>query len=674
MVVYICFLIFFSSWLLLNNGIAQTGQDDANSGQDAPGFVDDEVCPDFIPINLDVTYTSTLGASLTEGESEDVDAMDCFSLVPIDNSPGYLRTTVSFIDHDTIPSFKMILSYKDIGMITSSNTEVDFFLPITKSDQIIIQFDGFRRYSSGWGDPEYELLTYQFSFSFTEEAVNEQNDGGFGMDAPDTSVLDFPEVNFDETYFGQIGYGQITGEGLADEMDIYEINIEERGFFTISVTATTTSTGDEPEYNGYKFIQLEKDMDQIPDWHYSYRFYLDGITINHISTESPETSGFIRAIEEPGTYYIIWSNEYSELFDVNYLFTTSFEPDPLLPQNDGNYRSDAPWFVGINYDPIVSPLKSVVHELNTTIVGTIGTTLNEGDSLDTQDAYLLPNIYYGTLEIDVEFIDNVNQTDELNIRLLQDFCSTSADDRHENEYIFSYIATPSSYNKNFVDASQSQCINTDGIYYKLILSTEDEFINYRIRLNYILDVTEIQEDEHSERLYMNSELILTIGGLIASLSIAGYFVNTRLINDIIKISKNVEVVVKEIFNGKTAGFLLLGQNFVGKDNINEIVLREDFPPELLQERFLLHPVRLAMCKILANNPQITSSDLRIRLGISWGDYTGHTKALGEKGYILLEDKIIDGIKKQVISLEPLGITKFRNLVDLLDDYLDETIL
>lgn len=115
------------------------------------------------------------------------------------------------------------------------------------------------------------------------------------------------------------------------------------------------------------------------------------------------------------------------------------------------------------------------------------------------------------------------------------------------------------------------------------------------------------------------------------------------------------------------------QNPLGKVENSYIVLGDNFPPELLKEKFLLHPVRLAIFKILTNNIQMSSSELRLRLGISWGDYSSHTKALTKTGYIRLEDKMIDGLKKQVISLELSGITKYRYLVGLISEYLDESI-
>lgn len=139
------------------------------------------------------------------------------------------------------------------------------------------------------------------------------------------------------------------------------------------------------------------------------------------------------------------------------------------------------------------------------------------------------------------------------------------------------------------------------------------------------------------------------------------------------VSDSVAGLIDQILSNKLTSFLLIGQSFASKVDKDKFSQEEDFPPELMKEKFLLHPVRLAILKILMSNTQITSAELRSRLDINWGDYANHTKALSQREYIILEDKIIDNTKKQVIFLTPIGISKYRYLIDLLLEYLGDEL-
>ena len=75
--------------------------------------------------------------------------------------------------------------------------------------------------------------------------------------------------------------------------------------------------------------------------------------------------------------------------------------------------------------------------------------------------------------------------------------------------------------------------------------------------------------------------------------------------------------------------------------------------------------------LLVDNVEIASRNLRDSLGLSWSDFSTHTTALRKKGYIMAFDKFEDGLVKQYMSLEPEGVKRYTELVDLLLNFLDE---
>ncbi len=547
---------------------AQTSQNDANSGFDAPGSSSISWnYQDLVPIEFDTLYTARLGTTLQANQSvadmgyeEDIeDLADVFTLGLKTYKEGYIHVSVSF-DSFVDTSFGMVTvffnnAHESLDVIGYFDTELhgnignsfDFNVPnIAFNEEFDNNNNQFQK-RIGMGFSlccQQELVDYEFLISYVEGKFNNQNDGGSGSDAPSpnqqAAYHPLEIMSFEQTIIGKIGTGRVNIEGRFDRVDLYKLNINETGYLTIGTSVNVE--GGTPQY----------DRSLYPPWRGQYNriagkdhigleieddgnWWLDNANFSKLGYPGDFQESI--AIGQPGFYFI--KCDYPNQLNVNYTISLSFAPATVLPSED--------------------PLQPFV------------------------------------------------------------------------------------------------------------ILTDEEKSLLRDVLN--------ENDEKREQLELKSAgLILTIGGLIGGISLMGYFVNTHALNGNINISKKTGGVLKEIFDGKTTGFLLLGQKLSRKDDVNEIIFREDFPPELLQERFLLHPVRLAMCKILKNNPQITSSELRTRLDIGWGDYTGHTKALSEKGYILLEDKIIDNIKKQVISLEPLGIIKFRNLVNLLDEYLDETIL
>ena len=80
--------------------------------------------------------------------------------------------------------------------------------------------------------------------------------------------------------------------------------------------------------------------------------------------------------------------------------------------------------------------------------------------------------------------------------------------------------------------------------------------------------------------------------------------------------------------------------------------------QLFQYSFLLNPIRLVIIKILHDGDQVTSSELRKIMNISWGKFTSHIDALVEKGYISSFQHFINGSPKRVFCIEPIGRRAF----------------
>jgi basic membrane protein A len=199
---------------------------------------------------------------------------------------------------------------------------------------------------------------------------------------------------------------------------------------------------------------------------------------------------------------------------------------------------------------------------------------------------------------------------------------------------------------------------------------------------------EIQIDYESDTLTeepLDEELNLNIatGAIVLGTSLAGFGVAGWYFAKISQkpVSKKVGLslthgtrrVVQNVFGGYTSSYLVIGANFVNREKLDPD-LEKQFPAKILKHKFLLHPVRLAMCKMLAENSRMTSSELREELGIPWGDFSNHTRSLRQKNFIYQEDVIVDGSVKQVISLEELGRKAYDELILLLIDFIDKSPL
>ena len=77
-------------------------------------------------------------------------------------------------------------------------------------------------------------------------------------------------------------------------------------------------------------------------------------------------------------------------------------------------------------------------------------------------------------------------------------------------------------------------------------------------------------------------------------------------------------------------------------------IRKAVPRVVWSFKFFLHPTRPALMKLLYENLDLTSIDLKDILELSWNEFYSHSYSLEKKGYIIIEDKFVDNPKLQVL--------------------------
>jgi len=131
-------------------------------------------------------------------------------------------------------------------------------------------------------------------------------------------------------------------------------------------------------------------------------------------------------------------------------------------------------------------------------------------------------------------------------------------------------------------------------------------------------------------------------------------------------------IVKELFKSQTIlYYTLIGQSKITDEELESNV-KKAVPSNFLEYRFLFHPVKLAIVKLLYENLEFTSIELKNILEISWNDFHTHASALRKKGYIRMEDEFVMGVKRQMLRIEDKGIQEYKTMIDLLHLFLDNS--
>ncbi|MFV2014340.1 MAG: transcriptional regulator, partial [Candidatus Heimdallarchaeota archaeon] len=146
--------------------------------------------------------------------------------------------------------------------------------------------------------------------------------------------------------------------------------------------------------------------------------------------------------------------------------------------------------------------------------------------------------------------------------------------------------------------------------------------------------------------------------------ISSYLENYNLLGFLVTHANNVnninialfidDVSVLSIYSTSSSLFFIVNQAQVKEKEISP-ELYSKIPLELHDFKFLLNPSRLAIIKVLHDYTQITSSELRNILEISWGVLRQNLQALEKNNYIEIEHKFVDGKASKVVSLNHLAI-------------------
>ena len=137
----------------------------------------------------------------------------------------------------------------------------------------------------------------------------------------------------------------------------------------------------------------------------------------------------------------------------------------------------------------------------------------------------------------------------------------------------------------------------------------------------------------------------------------------------VQVNESTKNMLQHIFNGNTNKYLYLVAGVTGKDSIKT---ETNIPKEMLNHKFLMQPVRLAMMKILTESPNMINSELKAKLKISWGEINHHLPTMEKQNLILIEDRFVDGIRKTTISITLEGSMQYVSLVEILQEFLNSS--
>jgi DNA-binding MarR family transcriptional regulator len=154
------------------------------------------------------------------------------------------------------------------------------------------------------------------------------------------------------------------------------------------------------------------------------------------------------------------------------------------------------------------------------------------------------------------------------------------------------------------------------------------------------------------------------------LGIGFYFVNSQNIKNIAALLPNdvTKTTLEMIFNGNIGKYLSL---IAGIQKIpEETDFQSQYLRNILQYKFLLHPARLALAKILVENPYYTSRELKTLLDLTWGELNHHLTSMQKHGLVEIEDRFLDGITRQTILVTELGISHYNSLIKNLKEFIN----
>lgn len=188
-------------------------------------------------------------------------------------------------------------------------------------------------------------------------------------------------------------------------------------------------------------------------------------------------------------------------------------------------------------------------------------------------------------------------------------------------------------------------------------------------------IDEETEVDKNEALFIPFQKQIVIGILVSSI-IAIFRYNViylpRTKDEALTITEKIGEEISSIFQNHTSMFHLILSQKNKKPTPTEDELAKSIPKEIFDHKFLMHPVRLAMAKLLFETIELTSIELKNSLDLSWGDYSSHIKALKKKKFIYIREEFRDVSVKQVITLTDLGYKSYENLKSILCEFLSNS--
>jgi basic membrane protein A len=116
---------------------------------------------------------------------------------------------------------------------------------------------------------------------------------------------------------------------------------------------------------------------------------------------------------------------------------------------------------------------------------------------------------------------------------------------------------------------------------------------------------------------------------------------------------------------------IINANLIDDDEVASR-FKKEVPRELYRYKFILNPIRLAITKLLFENAELSTIELKNRLGLSWDELNNGIKALKKSNYIEIEKRFYEDRLTQFISLKVNKIDEFRTLSAMLVDFLSDT--
>ena len=142
---------------------------------------------------------------------------------------------------------------------------------------------------------------------------------------------------------------------------------------------------------------------------------------------------------------------------------------------------------------------------------------------------------------------------------------------------------------------------------------------------------------------------------------------TKTLNKIFS-SELISTVSQNFELSSTALVALITKNNV---NIDEDTI-QSLPRELLNFKYLMHPIRMGILKLLAANDTLPSAEVRQILGITWGEYYTHLQSLETKGYIETSHTFNENTDLTVtLFITEYGRIEYEKFMKILKDYVNK---